>query len=182
MSVFSASSYTRSHTCSTLLSFGLNHYGTSYAAGPRLDAAKANPLEYAFGLYDRILEKDGKVIGNKGQNGHPYDGTFLHHPHYPSILNFRNIFSILLIFEIVPWGFRALLNYISRTYTKELKIPIWITENGFAIDGEAGLSREAILRDTQRQDYYAGYVGAMFDAVLDDGVDVGGYMGWSLLE
>jgi hypothetical protein len=55
-------------------SFGLNHYGTSYTTGERLDRATASPVEYAFGRTKRVYEKDGKLIGTKGENGHPYDG------------------------------------------------------------------------------------------------------------
>jgi beta-glucosidase len=82
----------------------------------------------------------------------------------------------------VPWGFRKLLNYISQNYTKPLGIPIWITENGFATENESKLSFDQIIDDKQRQNYYAGYLGAMFDAIREDGVNIGGYMGWSLLE
>lgn len=52
----------------------MNHYGTSYATGKKLDKSTAALFEVGFGGYERVYEKDGKVIGNKGQNGHPYDG------------------------------------------------------------------------------------------------------------
>jgi hypothetical protein len=58
----------------TPASFGLNHYGTAYTTGKRFERAKADPFTIGFGYYERVHEKDGKVIGNKGQNGHPYDG------------------------------------------------------------------------------------------------------------
>jgi beta-glucosidase/6-phospho-beta-glucosidase/beta-galactosidase len=34
----------------------------------------------------------------------------------------------------------------------------------------------------QRQDYYSGYLKEMFEAVRDDGIDIRGFMVWSLLE
>jgi hypothetical protein len=46
----------------------------------------------------------------------------------------------------VPWGFRALLNYLFARYQK----PIYVTENGFAIKGESGLSKEKALRELFR--------------------------------
>ena len=82
----------------------------------------------------------------------------------------------------VPWGFRKLLNYISKRYTAALDIPIWITENGMGVENESSFPLEDKINDRVRQTYYAGYVEAMLQAVLEDGVNVGGYMAWSLME
>jgi hypothetical protein len=91
----------------------------------------------------------------------------------------------------VPWGFRALLNYLFARYQK----PIYVTENGFAIKGESGLSKEKALReffrvcarclarsdrepfplradDTDRVQFYTGYLNALREAVLVDKVSV----------
>ena len=38
------------------------------------------------------------------------------------------------------------------------------------------------IDDTPRQEYYAGYIHAMLQAMREDGVNVGGYMAWSLLD
>lgn len=82
----------------------------------------------------------------------------------------------------MPWGFRKILQYIHKRYTASAKVPIYITESGFAIDGEDQFPLEQQIQDEQRQHYYAGYLRAMFEAIRDDGIDVGGYMAWSLLE
>lgn len=82
----------------------------------------------------------------------------------------------------MPWGFRKTLVYIHEHYTKNTDIPIWVTENGFPVDGEADMSLEDAINDTARQEYYAGYIYAMLQAMREDGVKVGGYMAWSLLE
>lgn len=114
----------------------------------------------AFGLQERVYEKDGVPIGNRGENGHPYD---------------------------VPWGFGALLQHIHDTYTAAAsqtsgrRHPIYVTENGFACEGESKMSADEVKNDLQRQRYFAGYVREMAKAV-QKGVDVGGYMAWSLLE
>jgi len=63
-----------------------------------------------------------------------------------------------------------------------VKVPIYITESGFAIDGEDDLSLEEQIKDEQRKHYYAGYLKEMFEAIRDDGIEIGGYMAWSLLE
>jgi hypothetical protein len=58
-------------------SFGLNHYGTSYATGRAVQSGDSRAL--SFGPSERVYERDGKLIGNRGENGHPHDGE------YPSI-------------------------------------------------------------------------------------------------
>ena len=78
-----------------------------------------------------------------------------------------------------PPGFRKLLKWISDRYGRPA---IYVTENGTSIKGENDLSREEILEDDFRLEYFKGYVGAMADAVKLDGVDCRGYMGWSLME
>ncbi|KAI0084718.1 intracellular family 1 beta glucosidase [Irpex rosettiformis] len=75
-------------------------------------------------------------------------------------------------------GFRSLLNYLWKTYEK----PIYVTENGFPVKGENGLSLEEAINDIDRQDYFAQYTKALLEAVTEDGVDVKGYFGWSLLD
>ncbi|WWC58901.1 uncharacterized protein I303_101446 [Kwoniella dejecticola CBS 10117] len=133
--------------------FGWNHYGSQYASGKRLETD--NPRLVSFGSIERVFEKDGKVIGNKGEAGHPYD---------------------------VPWGFRKLMRYIHNRYTGPANIPIFITECGFSIDGEANMTFEERIHDTQRQDYYAGYLKELLEAVRDDKIDCHGFMAWSLMD
>uniref|UniRef100_A0A0W0F186 beta-glucosidase n=1 Tax=Moniliophthora roreri TaxID=221103 RepID=A0A0W0F186_MONRR len=84
----------------------------------------------------------------------------------------------------VPWlqayppGFRALLNYLWKTYGK----PIYVTENGFAIKDENRLPPEDAIHDQDRVDYYRGYTNALAHAANEDGVDVKAYFAWSLLD
>lgn len=49
-------------------------------------------MEYAFGRTKRVYEKEGKLIGTKGENGHPYDGEFWV-PIYvcPTLVNSRGV-------------------------------------------------------------------------------------------
>lgn len=101
-----------------------------------------------------MYARNGEVIGNRGENGHPYD---------------------------VPWGFKLLLEHISERYTKAAGHAIYITENGFTVEGEADMPLAQQIADTQRQAYYAGYINAMLEA-MEGGVNIGGYMAWSLLE
>jgi len=78
-----------------------------------------------------------------------------------------------------PVGFRRLLNWISKRYSHP---SIYVTENGTSITGENDMTIEQILDDKFRVEYFRGYIGAMGDAVSEDGVDVRGYMAWSLMD
>ncbi|EIW77006.1 glycoside hydrolase family 1 protein [Coniophora puteana RWD-64-598 SS2] len=75
-------------------------------------------------------------------------------------------------------GFRKLLGFVHKRYGK----PVVITENGFCVKGESGLTREQALRDTERVSYHREYQEAMLKAIHEDGADVRGYFGWSLLD
>ena len=77
-----------------------------------------------------------------------------------------------------PQGFRDLLNWISKRYGKPT---IYVTENGTSLKGENDLSKEEILDDEFRAEYFRGYIDALAKAV-QDGVDIRGYMAWSLLD
>lgn len=82
-----------------------------------------------------------------------------------------------------PWlqtygpGLYHLLKYIWETYKK----PIYVTENGFAVQNEDTMSLEQALQDKDRLEYYQQYTQALLDAVKE-GVDVKGYFAWSLLD
>ncbi|GJE93439.1 glycoside hydrolase family 1 protein [Phanerochaete sordida] len=83
-----------------------------------------------------------------------------------------------------PWlqdyapGFRQLLNYLYKRYRK----PIYVTENGFAVKDENAKPLEEALKDDDRVHYYQGVTDSLLSAVKEDGVDVRGYFGWSLLD
>ncbi|XP_060535621.1 myrosinase 1-like [Cylas formicarius] len=72
----------------------------------------------------------------------------------------------------VPWGFRKMLNWIDQSYGHPA---ILVTENGWADDGT---SRE----DPQRISYIQDYLGALLEAIHDDGVNVIGYSQWSIYD
>ncbi|KIP09737.1 glycoside hydrolase family 1 protein [Phlebiopsis gigantea 11061_1 CR5-6] len=84
----------------------------------------------------------------------------------------------------LPWlqtygpGFRSLLTYLWKTYEQ----PIYVTENGFPVRGENDLPVEIAVDDADRQEYYRNYAAALLQAVTEDGADVRGYFGWSLLD
>ncbi|KAG1809566.1 glycoside hydrolase family 1 protein [Suillus subaureus] len=77
-----------------------------------------------------------------------------------------------------PQGFRDLLNYIWKRY----KLPIYVTENGFAVKDEHSKPIEEALQDSDRVNYFKGTTASLKAAVLEDGVDVRAYFPWSFLD
>lgn len=56
-------------------SFSINHYGTAYATGKQLE--RDTGVSW-WGLDDieKTFYKNGKLIGRRGENGHPHTGKF----------------------------------------------------------------------------------------------------------
>ncbi|CAK7203547.1 hypothetical protein SEUCBS139899_006281 [Sporothrix eucalyptigena] len=78
-----------------------------------------------------------------------------------------------------PRGFRDLIVWLSRRYGNP---KMYVTENGTSIKGENDLGVDDVVNDDFRVRYFDGYVHALADAVREDGVDVRGYMAWSLMD
>ncbi len=104
----------------------------------------------------------------------PQDGTALPFhiqpiPGYP-VTAFSN--------PVVPAGLTELLTTLAARYGSQLP-PVYITENGcsFADDPDAA----GQVDDQQRIDYLDGHIRAVADAMAA-GVDVRGYLVWSLLD
>jgi beta-glucosidase len=77
--------------------------------------------------------------------------------------------------EIVPEGLTEILTRIAEALPG---VPIWVTENGAAIDDALVDGRVA---DEERTDYIRGHIAAAL-AARDSGVPVKGYFAWSLLD
>jgi beta-glucosidase len=78
-----------------------------------------------------------------------------------------------------PQGFHNLLVWLSKRYNHP---KIYVTENGTSLKGENDLPLEKIVDDEFRAEYFRGYIGALAKAVSEDGVDIRGYMAWSLMD
>ncbi|CAG4979423.1 unnamed protein product [Parnassius apollo] len=73
--------------------------------------------------------------------------------------------------KVVPFGFRRLLQWLTKTYNN---VPIIVTENGFAdFDGED---------DKARVSYYRHYLNALLHSIHEDRTNVRGYFAWSLMD
>jgi beta-glucosidase len=77
-----------------------------------------------------------------------------------------------------PEGFRSLLNYLWNRY----HLPIYVTENGFAVKDEDSMPLEQALNDTDRIHYFEGTTRVLLQAMHEDGVDIKAYFPWSLLD
>ncbi|KAL1413456.1 hypothetical protein Q8F55_001223 [Vanrija albida] len=138
--------------------FGINHYSTQMATGKIIDDPPFSAT--MFGSIEMTQEPGGVPLGHRGHEGHPYT---------------------------VPWGFYKLLKYIHATWTNAgvsyvgKDLPTYVTENGYAGQGERGFALEDKLNDTHRVAYFESYLAAMVRAV-QEGVPVEGYMAWSLLD
>ncbi|XP_023951871.1 myrosinase 1 [Bicyclus anynana] len=72
--------------------------------------------------------------------------------------------------KVVPFGFRRLLQWITKTYN----VPIIVTENGYAdFDG---------VKDSARVSYYSHYLNSLLYAIHEDKSNVVGYLAWSLMD
>jgi beta-glucosidase len=79
---------------------------------------------------------------------------------------------------VVPAGLTELLMMLRTRYGDRLP-PVYITENGCSFDDE--LDSTGHVNDAQRIGYLEGHIRAVADAMLA-GVDVRGYLVWSLLD
>ena len=77
--------------------------------------------------------------------------------------------------EIVPEGLTAILTQMAEALPG---VPIWVTENGAAIDDALIDGRVA---DEQRTDYIRRHINAALKA-RDNGVPLRGYFAWSLMD
>ncbi|XP_066262699.1 myrosinase 1-like [Euwallacea similis] len=74
----------------------------------------------------------------------------------------------------VPSGIREMLNWLAKNYDNP---PMLITENGWADDNEVG-----DLDDSKRITYVEGHLCSILRAIYLDGINVFGYLQWSLID
>lgn len=81
--------------------------------------------------------------------------------------------------EIQPEGLTRLLLRLQQDYTGPRGIALYVTENGCAYDDVAG--DNGYVDDQDRLEFIDVHLRAVKDAI-DEGADVRGYFGWSLLD
>jgi beta-glucosidase len=79
--------------------------------------------------------------------------------------------------EVFPPGLTETLLWVKRRYGD---VPLYVTENGAAFY-DPPTAANGRIEDALRVDYLRAHIGAVLDAI-QHGVDVRGYMAWSLLD
>ncbi|KAG7562366.1 hypothetical protein FFLO_02146 [Filobasidium floriforme] len=115
---------------------------------------ESDPDDHLGGNTRAVRKKDGVHIGNEG--------------HLEWLCD-------------VPWGFGKLLAYINEKYMLPNDIPLIVTEQGFAVKNEHLKPLPELLKDTERIDYYRGYLKALTEAI-SKGMRCDGYMAWSFID
>jgi beta-glucosidase len=80
---------------------------------------------------------------------------------------------------VYPPGIRGVLKWVSDRYGGP---KIFVFENGVSVPGENEMKIVDAVHDQFRVDFYKAYIQNVIDAVTLDGVKLGGYFGWSLLD
>jgi beta-glucosidase len=73
----------------------------------------------------------------------------------------------------------ALHSVLTRVHREWTKLPLWITENGIALNDY--VTPDGRCHDPERIDYYAAHFRAAARAI-QDGVPLEGYIVWSLMD
>ena len=81
--------------------------------------------------------------------------------------------------EVQPEGLTRLLRRVHREYTSPTGTGIYVTENGAAYNDV--VSDDGSVHDADRVEFLREHLAAILDAI-DDGVPVGGYFYWSLMD
>ncbi|KAG1850853.1 hypothetical protein DFJ58DRAFT_729144 [Suillus subalutaceus] len=76
------------------------------------------------------------------------------------------------------WTVRWLLQQTYIGVSERYELPIYVTENGFAIKDEHSKSIEEALQDNDRMNYFKSITASIKAAVLEHGVDVRAYFPW----
>ncbi|TPX41416.1 hypothetical protein SeMB42_g05584 [Synchytrium endobioticum] len=81
-------------------------------------------------------------------------------------------------FFYAPMAMRRNINWIHKRYA----CPIFVTENGFSMYGEAGMTTEQAVNDTARVQFFKDYLYQLDLAITQDKIDVMGYLAWSIVD
>ena len=90
----------------------------------------------------------------------------------------RDLPTTAMGWEVQPEGLTRLLKRVHEEYTGPAGIALAVTENGAAYDDERV---NGAVHDADRVAFLEAHLSAILDAI-DDGVPVGGYFYWSLMD
>lgn len=131
---------------------GINHYTSRYVV-PSAPPAQGNENWWTDSCTNAtIFDLHGTIIGPRAQSEWLY---------------------------VYPPGIRKLMNWIKSRYNNP---SIYITENGVDAPNECCVPRETALNDTFRENYLHDYLVELGKSIVEDHVNVRGYMVWSLMD
>lgn len=143
----------------------------------RIDTLGVN---YYHGEFLSGRGPDGQVRAGEAPTDRPSNSPY---PSHEGIYTHeRGLPRTPMGWEVQPWGLTALLHRVHDDYTAAAGVSLVVTENGAAYDDEVTVENgETRVHDADRVDFLRAHVGAVLDAI-DEGVPVGGYFYWSLLD
>ncbi|MCO4256071.1 glycoside hydrolase family 1 protein [Pseudarthrobacter cellobiosi] len=150
-----------------IISTPVDLLGVNYYHGESLTKDPADPEDHA----------EQKTAADPEQAARPVSSPFVAADGARSVS--RGLPVTGMGWEVQPEGLRRLLNRLQAEYTGPAGIPIYITENGAAYDDVP--DDVGFVDDQDRLGFFAAHLQAVHGAIAD-GVDVRGYLAWSLLD
>ncbi|TPX32623.1 hypothetical protein SmJEL517_g04299 [Synchytrium microbalum] len=81
-------------------------------------------------------------------------------------------------FYYAPMAMRRNINWIHNRYG----CPIFVTENGFSVNGEPSMTTAQAVSDNTRVKFFADYLAQMDIAIRQDKINIMGYLAWSIVD
>ncbi len=124
-----------------------------------------------------MYRADGQRPGPQLVRGRRRETPHISAPEAAAVL--RGLPQTAMGWEVEPDGLRRLLEWLHHTYTGPAGVPLVITENGSAYDDVP--SADGTIADHDRIEYLRDHLHAVHRAI-SNGVDVRGYLLWSLID
>ena len=152
---------------------GVNFYSRSMVTSDRQGKVSDTILKKLERAETRILDSDAAAVNDtKAEQLQKLMNQ--KDSHYLSV-ELQEVERTHIGWEVHPEALLKLLTDLHQTYKLP---PIYITENGAAVDDHV---IDGVVDDKQRYRYYQNHL-SMVDQAIKKGVDVRGYFAWSLMD
>ena len=153
---------------------GVNFYSRSMVTSDRQGKVSDTILKKLERAETRILDSDAAAAVNDTKAEQLQKLMNQKDSHYLSV-ELQEVERTHIGWEVHPEALLKLLTDLHQTYKLP---PIYITENGAAVDDHV---IDGVVDDKQRYRYYQNHL-SMVDQAIKKGVDVRGYFAWSLMD
>ena len=153
---------------------GVNFYSRSMVTSDRQGKVSDTILKKLERAETRILDSDAAAAVNDTKAEQLQKLMNQKDSHYLSV-ELQEVERTHIGWEVHPEALLKLLTDLHQTYKLP---PIYITENGAAVDDHV---IDGVVDDEQRYRYYQNHL-SMVDQAIKKGVDVRGYFAWSLMD